>query len=367
MSISTLVLDTLADAPQPNQDPDTFNAKAFAFAAILHEFGIELNAFGAALNSLDTSSSSTTSLAIGNGNKTLVTDTGKSYQLGMTVKLASTASPGIWMLGDVTLYNPTTGALEVDVYVTKGSGTYASWVISMASVNPNPINESQGANIASSSTINLDASTGNYVHVTGVTTINAITLEQGAERTIVFDGALTLTHSSSVIIPFGNSIITSPGDVAIFRGEASGVVRCVSYQFSESKVGETFIWAGPSIPSYALLQNGAAVSRTTYSALFSVIGTFYGAGDGSTTFNIPSVLTDNTIVQANSNLGTTTTGDVKSHFHSYPNQGGVTTGAGITVPAISGGSVGAQNTSSTGGSANLPAGLRQYFCIRFRD
>lgn len=38
-----------------------------------------------------------------------------------------------------------------------------------------------------------------------------------------------------------------------------------------------------------LLCNGQAVSRTTYAALFSAIGTRYGAGDGSTTFNVPDI------------------------------------------------------------------------------
>ena len=42
-------------------------------------------------------------------------------------------------------------------------------------------------------------------------------------------------------------------------------------------------------PSGWLLANGNAVSRTTYSALFSAIGTVYGSGDGSTTFNLPSM------------------------------------------------------------------------------
>ena len=36
-----------------------------------------------------------------------------------------------------------------------------------------------------------------------------------------------------------------------------------------------------------LICNGAAVSRTTYADLFSVLGTTYGSGDGSTTFNLP--------------------------------------------------------------------------------
>ncbi len=46
-------------------------------------------------------------------------------------------------------------------------------------------------------------------------------------------------------------------------------------------------FGGASAPKGWLLCNGAAVSRTTYKNLFSAIGTSYGAGDGSTTFNLP--------------------------------------------------------------------------------
>ena len=48
-------------------------------------------------------------------------------------------------------------------------------------------------------------------------------------------------------------------------------------------------FAGSSIPAGYLLCNGAVVSRTTYAKLFKVIGTTYGAGDGSTTFNLPDL------------------------------------------------------------------------------
>jgi microcystin-dependent protein len=44
---------------------------------------------------------------------------------------------------------------------------------------------------------------------------------------------------------------------------------------------------GPSAPSGYLVEDGSAVSRTTYATLFAAIGTTYGAGDGSTTFNLP--------------------------------------------------------------------------------
>jgi microcystin-dependent protein len=52
-------------------------------------------------------------------------------------------------------------------------------------------------------------------------------------------------------------------------------------------VGAVMSFGGSSTPAGWLRCNGQAVSRTTYSALFAVIGTTYGSGNGSTTFNVP--------------------------------------------------------------------------------
>jgi microcystin-dependent protein len=52
-------------------------------------------------------------------------------------------------------------------------------------------------------------------------------------------------------------------------------------------IGVSKAWTGTSLPVNHLVENGAAVSRTTYAKLFGVIGTTWGAGDGSTTFNLP--------------------------------------------------------------------------------
>lgn len=52
--------------------------------------------------------------------------------------------------------------------------------------------------------------------------------------------------------------------------------------------GAGFEWYGANLPAGGYLwQDGSAVSRTTYAALFAEIGVTYGAGDGSTTFNLP--------------------------------------------------------------------------------
>lgn len=53
-------------------------------------------------------------------------------------------------------------------------------------------------------------------------------------------------------------------------------------------VGAVVAFGGGSVPYGYLVCNGAAVSRTTYAKLFNAIGTAYGSGDGSTTFNLPN-------------------------------------------------------------------------------
>lgn len=53
--------------------------------------------------------------------------------------------------------------------------------------------------------------------------------------------------------------------------------------------GTIIHYAGRTVPSGWLICNGANVSRTDYAALFAAIGTTYGAGDGSSTFNLPNL------------------------------------------------------------------------------
>lgn len=62
-----------------------------------------------------------------------------------------------------------------------------------------------------------------------------------------------------------------------------------SLNVSNLLIGEIIEYAGESIPGGYLVCDGSAVSRTEYSELFDVIGTIYGSGDGSTTFNLPDL------------------------------------------------------------------------------
>lgn len=59
--------------------------------------------------------------------------------------------------------------------------------------------------------------------------------------------------------------------------------------YADAPIGAILAFGGSSAPAGWMICNGAAVSRTTYAALFAAIGTAFGAGDGSTTFNIPDL------------------------------------------------------------------------------
>lgn len=90
----------------------------------------------------------------------------------------------------------------------------------------------KGDDIASASSVDLGAATGNYVDITGTTGITALgTASAGIKRTTQFDGALTLTHNaSSLILPGAADITTESGDVAEWVSLGSGNWKCLFYQ-----------------------------------------------------------------------------------------------------------------------------------------
>lgn len=62
----------------------------------------------------------------------------------------------------------------------------------------------------------------------------------------------------------------------------------MGFQFAVP-IGSIIIWTRNFLPAGYISANGSAVSRTTYAALFNVLGTTFGAGNGTTTFNLPNV------------------------------------------------------------------------------
>lgn len=77
------------------------------------------------------------------------------------------------------------------------------------------------------------------------------------------------------------------------------------------------MWPTTSAPTGFLLCAGAAVSRTTYATLFGVIGTTFGAGDGSTTFNLPNYTNRMPYGTTIGSTGGSADAIVVSHTHTF--------------------------------------------------
>ncbi len=76
---------------------------------------------------------------------------------------------------------------------------------------------------------------------------------------------------------------------ALITTDASNLTTHIADRELHNPAGTILNYAGGTSPSGYLECDGSAVSRTTYSALFTAIGTTFGSGDGSTTFNIPDL------------------------------------------------------------------------------
>jgi len=91
-------------------------------------------------------------------------------------------------------------------------------------------------------------------------------------------------------------------------------------------------WSTASVPTGFLECNGQAVSRSTYSALFAIVSTTYGVGDGGSTFNVPD-LQDNVAVSKSNNKALASTGGANT-VAATGNVGGSTGAHTLTTPEI---------------------------------
>lgn len=101
--------------------------------------------------------------------------------------------------------------------------------------------------------------------------------------------ALT-TNSISGVSAFVQTLLGVPSATAFVQAIIDGMsLRNLLNLLTAEPVGRISMYGGNSAPTGYLLCNGQAVSRTTYAALFTVIGVTFGAGNGSTTFLVPDL------------------------------------------------------------------------------
>lgn len=132
------------------------------------------------------------------------------------------------------------------------------------------INEAKGSDIASAATTDIGAATGNFVHVTGTTTITALgTIQAGTRRIVRFAGALILTHNAtSLILPTGANITTAANDVATFVSEGSGNWRCVNYMRADgSALASGLSGTSNEIAYFNSATSVSSLSTSTYPSL----------------------------------------------------------------------------------------------------
>lgn len=128
---------------------------------------------------------------------------------------------------------------------------------------------------------------GQFITGTGVTANTQITAF--VSGTLGGVGVYTASISQSVLT--GTAMTGAAGATSTTTNIVDNSTNLATTAFAKSTgvpTGSIFMWGTASAPTGYLFCNGTAVSRATYSALFALIATTFGVGDGSTTFNLPN-------------------------------------------------------------------------------
>lgn len=149
--------------------------------------------------------------------------TGVANNDASTITITGAFALGITLTAPTALIFPTAGTLATTAIV--GGGTNATTPVGIHNNS-----HTEGASIASAATVNLDAATGYFLHITGNNVINAFTLAQGNFRVLIFDGTPILTNGANLLNPTAANIAVDANDMAIAVGEGGGVTRIISYQ-----------------------------------------------------------------------------------------------------------------------------------------
>jgi microcystin-dependent protein len=198
-------------------------------------------------------------------------------------------------------------------------------------------------NQANAVTGSLPIANGGTGAATQQAAINALTGTQVSGKYLRSDGTnATLASIQAADVPTLNQDTTGvaanvTGVVAIANGGTGQNAADTAFS-ALCPTGIILPFAGVTAPTGFLLANGQAVSRTTYAALFAVIGTTYGPGDGSTTFNVPNTQgvflrgagtqtinnasTGNIAITYSGTRGTTQGDQFQGHFHNFTSYNG---------------------------------------------
>ena len=243
----------------------------------------------------------------------------------------------------------------------------------------------QSAALSGALNVGTTATVGGDITVTGTGLITgnlstAGNLSSASNRTSVSTatGALVLSGGAGIAgnLHVGGTIVTP----TMPTGTSNTAVATTAFvQNNSIPTGSLMMWPTVSAPTGYLLCNGTAVSRTTYAALFAIIGTTFGVGDNSTTFNLPNY-TNRTSVGAGGLYAVGASGGSKdaivvSHTHTLSGTfvTGVSTSTSsfqtfgsqaVTNVSTSSGSPSIASAGSSGTDANMPPYLAIFYIIK---
>lgn len=230
MPITTIV------APPPRDGTVTQEAYSNGFDLTLQTMKQavdDINANASQYN-VATSTTSTSSVLIGTGSKTFTVPAALGFVIGMTLRIANTSAN--FMTGEVTSYTSTT--LVMNITAVGGSGTFASWNISMAAVGAN-----SAASVSNTPAGNISS-----------TTVQAAINELDSEKLSNAAGAVTSTNLNSIITA---ATAGSSSGIPVITYDAKGRITAVTTAnlslFSSVNVttGGTSIEFTGIIPSWA--------------------------------------------------------------------------------------------------------------------
>jgi microcystin-dependent protein len=268
------------------------------------------------------------------------------------------------------------------LYVVKNSSAYTATVYA-STVAGNTTAAGTGVAIPAGRTVIVRCDGTNIIdqldYISGNLTIGG---NQAVTGTLAVTGASTFTGIPTAPTASAGTNTTQIATTAFVTAASASTVPA----------GFLSMWPTATAPSGYLLCNGAAVSRTTYAGLFAVIGTTFGAGDTTTTFNLPDYRdrmpigagttyvaastggSKDAIVVSHTHAATVTDpghfhtmGGVNGNFQSGPlaamnSSPGDTRNSTSTI--TTGISVSNSTTGSSGTNANLPPYLGIYFIIK---
>lgn len=156
-----------------------------------------------------------------------------------------------------------------------------------------------------------------------------------------------------MVLTLNKPVIGSPDWGVPVNQNWTAIEDAVNALAKDAPTGSIILFGGTTAPEGYLICNGGEISRSTYADLFGAIGTLYGAGDGSTTFNLPDFR--DRVIQGSGIRGNV--GTYKNE--SLPNITGVVAFSDARVNYISGAftarSIGAANSAYSGNTQQYVA------------